>query len=155
MVELPFGKSGQLFASAMPYSRYDPNQSLLGALQAYGVSRVIMLVSDAEASSATGLDLRRLYEQQGLQVLQMPVPDLQVPDRAALEDTLGAVGRALESGQRLVVHCHAGLGRTGLFAACLAKRLFGMPGSQALSWVRQYIPGAVETDEQERFILNF
>ena len=43
----------------------------------------------------------------------------------------------------LVVHCHAGMGRTGLFLACLAQRALHMSPVEAIDWVRSYVPGAL------------
>jgi len=51
------------------------------------------------------------------------------------------------------VHCSTGVGRTGLFMAEVAKRAMKMAGQSALHWVRLYLDGAVETEEQESFVV--
>lgn len=48
----------------------------------------------------------------------------------------------------------AGIGRTGLFIAYLAKRCLGLSGAEALQGVRRIIPRAVETPEQQRLLLH-
>lgn len=153
--QLPIGENGRLFACPMPFSGYDPENQLLQALLARDVKTVVMLVSDEEARSATGLDLRSRYREAGLQVLQLPVPDMAVPDPESLRQTINETERLLAGGQAVAVHCLAGRGRTGLFTACLGKRMLGLDGPAALSWVRQYIPGAVETRGQENFLMHF
>ena len=50
--------------------------------------------------------------------------------------------------------CSAGIGRTGLFMAYLAKRCLGLSGAEALQWVRHFIPRAVETPAQQRLVLD-
>jgi hypothetical protein len=83
-------------------------------------------------------------------------PDFGVPDdpalvATALESLLGRV----RTGQRVEIGCYGGHGRTGTALACLAV-LCGQVPSQAVSWVRAgYCGLAVETDEQEAFVLNF
>ena len=59
----------------------------------------------------------------------------------------------LKNGQGIVVHCRGGLGRTGLIAAQLLIELGEMP-SKALERVRAARPGAVETRQQEKYVLS-
>jgi hypothetical protein len=48
----------------------------------------------------------------------------------------------------------AGLGRTGLFLASLAKRALGLSGAEAIQWVRQSLPHALKTPKQQRLLLH-
>ncbi len=51
--------------------------------------------------------------------------------------------------------CIGGLGRTGTVLACMAI-LAGIPAGHAVDWVREhYDPAAVETPEQEQWVLWF
>lgn len=86
-----------------------------------------------------------------------PIPDFGVPEdaasfRAAL---LRFAGLLAASPDRIgYVGCRAGLGRTGLALACLA-RLAGIAGDP-VAWVRAaYDSRAVETPEQEAFARRF
>jgi hypothetical protein len=42
-----------------------------------------------------------------------------------------------------------------MFAACLAKIIFDMDGDEAIAWVRNFIPGAVENERQAQFVRDF
>jgi protein-tyrosine phosphatase len=42
-----------------------------------------------------------------------------------------------------------------LFAACLAKQGLDLSSEEAIQWIRELIPGAVEVPEQEMFIRSF
>ena len=81
-------------------------------------------------------------------------PDFSVPSQDDLAQAVQHTIAYAQAGQHIAMHCSAGIGRTGLFAAALAKRLWSLPGSEALQWIRRYIPHAVETPAQQRLILD-
>jgi protein-tyrosine phosphatase len=86
-----------------------------------------------------------------------PIPDFGVPeDPAAFRAALQRFAELLAASPDLTgyVGCHAGLGRTGLALACLA-RMAGIPGDP-VAWVRAaYDHRAVETPAQEDFVRRF
>lgn len=66
----------------------------------------------------------------------LPIPNFGVPqDRAAFREGVLRIADALRRGDALLMHCAAGLGRTGSTAACVLKAL-GLPTSEALQRVR-------------------
>lgn len=153
---LPYGLPGAIFRSPMPFSQYyDRDRTLVSAYQAAGVEMVVVLSPWDEASYLTGHDLKAEYESLGLETLYLPMPDFGVPKEGALREALGEVLAAAQAGKVIAIHCHAGIGRTGLFAACLAKVVLGLEGEAAVAWVRQAVPTAVESQAQYRFIEQF
>ncbi|HEX7103802.1 MAG TPA: protein-tyrosine phosphatase family protein [Nitrolancea sp.] len=75
------------------------------------------------------------------------------PDDAA-RAIRAAFNRARE-GERIEIGCVGGLGRTGTVLACMAT-LAGVPAGDAVAWVRaHYAEEAVETAEQESWVLWF
>jgi ADP-ribosyl-[dinitrogen reductase] hydrolase len=62
--------------------------------------------------------------------------------------------RFLRRKLNVLVHCRGGLGRAGTIAARLLVEL-GMEPTKAIASVRGVRPGAIETSEQERFVLGF
>jgi protein-tyrosine phosphatase len=98
--------------------------------------------------------LRALYLKAGFQVLYLPIPDFGVPTKDDLEQAVQHTIAYARAGHHIVIHCSAGIGRTGLFTAYLAKRCLGLSGAEALQWVRRFIPRAVETAEQQRLVLH-
>ena len=154
LTELPFGFPGRIYRSPMPYGAFDPDDAVLDEYLKAGIDLVVMLVSFEEAWEKTGLDLRCLYRDKGMQVLYLPIPDFDIPQAEALLAGLAQVQVQAQAGHNVAVHCNAGVGRSGLFMACLARKVLGMTGKQAVAWVQQYIEHAVETEGQYSFVEN-
>lgn len=90
----------------------------------------------------------------GLRWEQLPIRDGGVPDFRFEErwNVVGAEARdILRRGGRLLLHCRAGLGRTGMIAARLLVEL-GSPPARAIETVRAARPGTIETPAQERHV---
>lgn len=156
LIKLPYGLPGTIYRSPMPFSPlFDPRGKILDAFVAAGVRVVVMLTPIGEVKELTGMNLHDRYQQLGFNVIYAPVEDFSVPSEGAFQKPIKKTLRAANAGKTIVIHCHAGLGRTGMFAACLAKFVFDMEGEEASQWVRQYIPHAVETLEQHHFVENF
>ena len=155
LTELPFDLPGRVFRSPMPYSRMDPWGEIYPEYQAASVSVVVLLVSDEESLAETGRNLRQHYQQHGMQVIHLPILDFSVPELAELQAAVFAAEAQLRQGRNLAVHCYAGIGRTGLFLACLARQVMGLSAPEAMDWVRCYIRGAVEVEAQKRLVEKF
>ncbi len=156
MTELPFRLKGKIFRSAMPFCMYDKKQTLFAQFQKCQVSVVLVLARRKECLERTGIDLIDFYNERGLQVIHLPIQDFGVPRKAAVKRALREVIRLANDGHNVVIHCFAGVGRTGTIAACLAGEIFGDSGEEAIRRVRAWIgDGSVETHEQNRFVIEY
>lgn len=111
---------------------------------------------DALPAGAFGVCLEPAAQKAWLADVALPVPDFGVPEEAALREAVGAVLAQLtaDPARPLHVGCRAGIGRTGLFLACLAKAA-GVPGDP-LAYVRaHYRPDAAETPAQQAMARAF
>ena len=154
LIELPFGFPGRIFRSPMPFGPYDLHGEAYDRFCEEQIAVIVLLASDEECLHKTGCNLRALYLKEGFQVLYLPIPDFRVPTKDDLEQTAQQMIAYAQAGHHIVIHCSAGIGRTGLFMAYLAKRCLGLSGSKALQRVRRFIPRAAETPEQQRLILH-
>ena len=154
LTELPFGLPGRIFRCPMPFSHYDPQGDVLAELAEQEVDIVVILTEEEEWLSAIGQDLPALYDRLGFLVIPFPIPDYGVPSKTELEQMLTRTLHLARAGYNIAIHCYAGIGRTGLVAACLAKDALGLSGQAAIQWVRRYIPGAVESPAQRLMVLS-
>ncbi len=90
----------------------------------------------------------------GLQVLHLPIPDMQAPSPTELLLALGFIDRQRALGCGLVVHCLMGQGRTGTVLAAYLIR-GGLSPEHALRDLRQRCPGAVGSTAQEQALHMF
>jgi protein-tyrosine phosphatase len=155
LTELPLGLPGRVYRSPMPFHSRDREGLIFADYQEAGVAVVVVLAERQECLESTGRDLLAFYTAQGLRVIHLPIPDYSVPEAAALRETVEAALVEAQAGRNVAIHCYAGIGRTGLFSACLARRVLGLDGPAAIAWVRQHIPGAVETEKQQRYVEEF
>jgi protein-tyrosine phosphatase len=152
---LPMGLPGKIFRSPMPFGHFDSTGWVYPAYKINEIHTVVMLVPDAESWIYAGQDLRQLYTRDGMGVIYLPMKDYSGTDIQSLSQAVDAALDLARAGKNLVIHCHAGLGRTGLFAACMARRQMGLGSKEAIQWIRNLVPGSVESDEQERIIRMF
>jgi protein-tyrosine phosphatase len=155
ITELPFACPGRVFRSRMPFDERDPHGCLLERYLGESIRVVVVLADDGEILACTGRDLRLTYTLQGMSVIYLPIPDFAVPSLDSLDRAVLTALEEIRSGVNLAVHCHAGMGRTGLFLACLAQRALPMSAKQAIDWVRSYVPGALETPEQVHLAIDY
>jgi protein-tyrosine phosphatase len=153
---LPFHLPGSIYASPMPFSsQCDPFHRLLDEYGYHDIHTVVMLISEAESIHNSGINVRKSYLEKGLDVIHLPIVDYSTPDESALKAAVEQALAAAQAGKNVAIHCHYGKGRTGMFAACLARRALGLGGQEALDWVRGYISRSVETPEQEEVVRAF
>lgn len=151
--ELLFGAPGRVFRSPTPGSQmFDPQDQVLDLYLANNINTVVVLNSKEEHLRYSGKDLLERYARAGLRVIYSPVADFSAPRSGHWDKALQDAVSAVEAGENLAVHCHAGVGRTGMFIAMMAHELLGTNADDSIAWVRRHIPYAIDTDYQKSFV---
>jgi atypical dual specificity phosphatase len=83
-----------------------------------------------------------------------PIEDFSVPSEEQALEIVQTIARFVENGRPTVVHCAAGIGRTGTILACYLVYK-GTDWREAIDYVRSVRYGSVETLEQESFVERF
>ncbi|MEM2980543.1 MAG: dual specificity protein phosphatase family protein [Thermoproteota archaeon] len=90
----------------------------------------------------------------GLEFLHSPVEDFHAPNLSQLEELVEWIESKVSSEKPVLVHCHAGIGRTGtVIAAYLVKQ--GYDAAQAIREVKRKIPLALEVDSQVSAVYEY
>lgn len=128
--------------------------SELRQLRDWGASTVLSLVQAHEFARLGVPDFDDAVARAGMTWLHVPVADMSTPDqttRAAWLAQRGVLREALQRGDKVLVHCAFGLGRTGTMVARLLVD-DGLQPDEAIARVRRARPGTVETAAQARFV---
>ncbi len=129
----------------------------LAACQEWGASGIVTFNEPDELHGLGLGDLGNHIMDSGFWWRHLPIVDMNVPD-AAFEDAWAVEGKqlvaSLIAGERIVLHCLAGLGRTGMIAARLLVDM-GMSPAIAVAEVRKVRPRAIQTDDQEKYVHKF
>jgi protein-tyrosine phosphatase len=129
----------------------------LAAMQEWGATGVVTL-NEADELESLGLgELGVLLLEAGFWWRHLPIVDMNVPV-PPFEDNWRVEGQqiaaSIAAGERVILHCLAGLGRTGMIAARLLVDM-GMTPEQAIVEVRRQRPRAIQTTEQEDYVRQF
>ncbi|HSD62107.1 MAG TPA: ADP-ribosylglycohydrolase family protein, partial [Burkholderiales bacterium] len=128
----------------------------LRAIRRWGGTALVTLIEPHEFGFLAVEALPEKARALGLEWHHLPIPDGGAPQAGFERRWLhsGAMLRArLRRGERVLVHCRGGLGRTGTVAAKLLVEA-GRTPRDAINRVRAARPGAIETVEQERYVLG-
>lgn len=145
---------GGLWLSAMP-GRAAPLDDFLAATASERIDHVLCLAGEAEimAKSADYAALLASGERPW-NWRALPIEDFGIPgDAAGFAGRIAETAALLCRGERVALHCAAGIGRTGLAALCLLRAL-GLERPEAERRIRE-AGSFPETAAQRAFVDRF
>ncbi|MEP3112349.1 dual specificity protein phosphatase family protein [Nisaea sp.] len=144
--EIPVpGTSGTLFLGPVP-----KDEEAVGGIVKSGIDAVLSLATAEELSEHGVPHMQDIFLQHALSWTHFPIKDFDIPSDAdtkawsALETILA---ERLKIGGRILIHCRAGFGRSGMIAARLLMACGSTP-DDAVDAVRNARPGTIETPAQ-------
>jgi protein-tyrosine phosphatase len=150
-VSVPSNAAGRLLLHSMP-GRREKLDDCWREVKSVPVHAIVCLASDEEISQKSPSYLAAIDSGMvSCQRWALGVPDYGVPDNeSAFLHLASQVADSLKSGQNILVHCGAGIGRTGMFATLVLMRL-RVPFDESLKFVKAAGSGP-ETSAQRAFL---
>jgi hypothetical protein len=156
---------GKFLAGEYPGTRliYDPRLALK---LDYLLEGKISYFIDLTEPGAMNPYQENLFEEAGrlgykVEYHRFPIPDLDVPPPAKMNELLDKLDTSLAAGQVVYLHCWGGIGRTGTVVGCYLVR-HGLTGEQALARLVELRTGLAdawrrspETDAQCQMVLDW
>jgi ADP-ribosyl-[dinitrogen reductase] hydrolase len=127
----------------------------LDVVRDWGAVAVVTLVEDHELRALKVEGMGSAVAARNMDWYHLPIPDVSVPGvgfETAWTEAGAELRHRLACGFDVFLHCKGGLGRAGTIAARLLVEL-GEDTLEAIRKVREVRPGALETREQERYVL--
>lgn len=146
--------SGQLFAMAKPVPGEYIEEEFAGIAQ-QGINVVVSLLEKDEEYSIGLSREEELCVKNGMEFISYPIPDMGLPrSLQSYRDITKTIFGKISNGSSAVVHCRAGIGRTGIVTAGILCHS-GMQAVEAFEVVSMgrgiVVP---DTDEQREWVIR-
>ncbi|MCH8972998.1 MAG: dual specificity protein phosphatase family protein, partial [Thaumarchaeota archaeon] len=87
--------------------------------------------------------------------LHVPTTDLTSPDMDKIDTAVDFIHSRINNKEPVMVHCAAGMGRTGTVLACYLVKYQKYSAKDAIEKVRTERPGSIQSEVQELAIQFF
>ncbi|MBL6855538.1 MAG: dual specificity protein phosphatase family protein [Rhodobacteraceae bacterium] len=117
------------------------------------INCIVSLITKDELKRLDINDFDKTITEYGFEHYSVEIQDLGIPSTNQL-GTFKILTKniivAIKTEKKVLIHCNAGLGRSGLFAGILVKEMTDI--NHPIDYIRKFRKGAIETKEQEEFI---
>ncbi|GAA6216412.1 protein tyrosine phosphatase domain-containing protein 1-like [Lates japonicus] len=151
-----------LLAMSRPSTEIIEKYNIIDQFRRNGIKTVINLQIPGEHASCgnplepeSGFSYRpEVFMENSIYFYNFGWSDYGVANLTIVLDIVKVMAFSLQEG-KTAVHCHAGLGRTGVLLACFLAYATRMTANQAILYVRAKRPGSIQTRGQLRCVRQF
>ncbi|XP_047466020.1 protein tyrosine phosphatase domain-containing protein 1 [Mugil cephalus] len=151
-----------LLAMSRPSTEIIKKYNIIDQFKRNGIKTVVNLQFPGEhASCGNPLEpesgfsyLPEVFMENNIYFYNYAWSDYGVANLTTVLDMVKVMSFALQEG-KIAVHCHAGLGRTGVLLACFLAYATKMTANQAILYVRAKRPNSIQTRGQLRCVREF
>ncbi|XP_072003712.1 protein tyrosine phosphatase domain-containing protein 1-like isoform X3 [Engystomops pustulosus] len=152
----------QILATSRPSTRLIQNYNITEQFHKYGVRSLVNAQLPWEHGHCgdsldpqSGFSYRpQDFMDSGISFYNFGLPDFGVVPVPRILDAVKVIAFALREG-RVAVHCHAGLGRTGVLIACYLIYACRVSAADAIRFLRLRRPGSIQTGSQVSVVCDF
>ena len=126
----------------------------IALIKSKGITNIVTLVSQEELNDKNLQSFFAEMKEAGLEVYHSPIVDYGLPAQSQMDSILNYVNKCLDANQNVLIHCMGGYGRSGTVMGCYAQKY--LSAEDPIQFVRD-VRGedAIETVEQEKFVINY
>ena len=147
-------EAGELSVMAKPVSGEWIEDEFQG-LKMLGVDVIVSLLELAEAREVGLSEELDLCLKNGIEFINFPIPDRGLPDTEKAKVLSKQLLSEINGGKHIVIHCRAGIGRTGIISGAVLKES-GIDTKSAIDIISESRGVQVpDTIEQENWLFNY
>ncbi|XP_041110598.1 protein tyrosine phosphatase domain-containing protein 1-like [Polyodon spathula] len=154
--------TGDIVAMARPSTTLIKEYKIIEQFKELNIKSIInMQVQGEHAQCGPPLEqesgfsyVPQVFMENGIYFFNFGMPDFGVSSLIRILDWVKVFAFALKEG-KVAVHCHAGLGRTGVLIACYLIYATRVNPSEAIHFVRVKRPSSIQTQSQIDLVFDF